>query len=108
LRANPGLEEEAPLGQRPQQGEIEVVSLLLRDRALVGTGLDLIEQHIARPAKAGGGSEIPEAGGRVGELVEDEAVMSPWNFCNKLLQKLARFDATSYFGHSLWPNFGFF
>ena len=84
------------------------MGLLFRHGAFVGPGLDLVEQHIPRPTEAGGGAKIPEPGGGGGELVEDEAVMSPRNFCNQLLQKLARFDATSYFGHSLWPNFGFF
>jgi hypothetical protein len=54
-----------------RQGEIEVVDLLFRDGTFVGAGFDLIEQDIPRPAKAGGGAEIPQPGGGVGELFED-------------------------------------
>ena len=43
-----------------RQGEVEVVRLLFRDGAFVGTGFDLVEQDIARPAAAGDG----EMGGR--------------------------------------------
>ena len=68
------------LGEVLRQGEIEVVRLLFRDGALVGAGLDLVEQHIARPAEAGGGAEIPEAGGGGGEFVQNEEVLPPGNF----------------------------
>ena len=77
--------------------------LLFGDGAFVGTGLDLIEQDIARPAEAGGGAEIPEAGGGGGELVQDEEVLAPGNLCNKLLQKLNGV-AVLQFGDGLSPN----
>jgi len=65
------------LGEVLGQGEVEVGRLLFGDGAFAGTGFDLIEQHIARPAKAGGGAEIPEAGDWIGELCEDVRVVSP-------------------------------
>ena len=49
------------------------------DGALVGSGLDLIQEDIAAPAKAGGGPEVVEAGAGVGELLEDQKILSPGN-----------------------------
>ena len=108
------------LGEVLRQREIEVVRLLFRDRAFVGTGLDLVEQDIARPTEAGGGAEIPKAGGGIRELVQDEEVLAPWNFCSNLLQKPSSVAVLQFgdrlsqiflghfigfqFGRSLWPN----
>jgi len=60
-----------------REGEVEVVGLLFRDGTLVGTGLDLIEQDIARPAEAGGGAEIPKAGGGGAHAEERVRVVAP-------------------------------
>jgi hypothetical protein len=48
------------LGEVLRKDEAEVVGFLVGDRALVGAGLDLVEQDVARPPEAGGGMEIPE------------------------------------------------
>ena len=54
--------------------------LLFRHRPLIGPGLDLVKENIARPAELGGGAEVVETGGRVGELVEDQQVLPPGDF----------------------------
>ena len=86
-----------------RQGEIEVVRLFLRDGALVSTGLDLVEQHIARPAEAGGGAEIPKAGCGDFDLLEEFDVVSPGDrgkqFWNKLCQKLIMAEDNGFSGH---------
>ena len=70
-----------------RKGEAEVVGFLVGDRALVGAGLDLVQQDVARPPQAGGGMEIPEAGHRIGDLIENDQVLAPWDFCDELSQK---------------------
>ena len=78
------------LGQILRQGEREVVGLLLRHRPFVGAGLDLVEQDIARPAEAGGGAEVVEAGGGVGELCQELAGDGPRELLRpSCLQKLS-------------------
>jgi hypothetical protein len=67
------------LGEMLGKGEWEVVRLLVNDGALVGAGLDLVEKDVARPAEAGGGAEVPEASGRIGEFLEDQKIVPPWN-----------------------------
>ena len=73
-----------------REGEVEVVCFLVRDGALIGTGLDLVEQDIARPAETGGGAEIPQPGGGFGELVEDQEVLAPGDFRDQQSQKFNR------------------
>jgi len=75
------------LGKVLRKREAEVVGFLVGDRALVGAGLDLVEQDVARPPEAGGGMEIPEAGRGIGNLVENDQVLAPWDFCDELSQK---------------------
>jgi hypothetical protein len=60
-----------------RQGEIEFVCLLLSYSVFLGTGLDLVEQDITRPAEAGGGAEIPEAGGWVCDPEKSVRMMDP-------------------------------
>jgi hypothetical protein len=83
-----------------REGKIEVVRLFLRDGAFISSGLDLIEQDIARPAETGGGAEIPQTGGGGGELVEDQQVLALWDFCDKLSQKF-RCGLVGQFGYRL-------
>ena len=83
-----------------RQSEIEVVRFLFRDGTFVGTGLDLIEQDITRPAEAGGGAEIPQPADGIGELVEDQQVLAPWNFRDKLSQNFNR-GFSGHFGYRL-------
>ena len=58
-----------------------------RQRALVGAGFDLVEQYGTAPAEAGRGLEVIETGSGVFGLVENEQVMPPGDFCDKLPQK---------------------
>ncbi len=64
--------------------------LLLCDRAFVDAGLDLIDRHITRPAKAGGGEEIPEAGGRGFDFLEQFDVVSPGDGSKQFWHKLCQ------------------
>ncbi len=87
-----------------RQGQGEIVGLLLGDSAFVSPGLDLIQKDIARPAEPGGGAEVVQAGSGITQLVKNEQVLAPGNFCDKLSQKFDdRFICQ--FGCSLWPNF---
>ena len=88
------------LGKMLRQGEGEIVGFLLRDGAFVSAGLDLVEQDIARPAEAGGGAEIPEAGGGVGELASGLQRVVPREL---LRQAVAEMLVSQQFGHRLWP-----
>ena len=85
------------------QGEREVVRLLFLHGALVGAGLDLVEQDTARPAKLRRGAQVEKAGGGVSDLVENQKVMTPRNLCDKLPQN-SIVAALIQFGHSLWPK----
>ena len=76
-----------------RQGKVEIVQLLIRYRAFASPGLDLVVQDIAGPAQAGCNLKIPEAGAGFGYLVKNQQVVAPWDFCNKLLQKLREFFA---------------
>jgi hypothetical protein len=69
------------------QGEADIVRLPFRDGTVVSTGLDLVEQDVARPTETGRGTEIPEASGGDGELIENKEVLAPGDLCDKLAQK---------------------
>ena len=88
------------LGEILRQGEGEVVGLLLRHRPFIRTGLDLVEQDVARPAELGRGAEVVEAGSGDGEFVQDQQILSPGDFCDKLSQKVDD-CLICQFGHSL-------
>lgn len=81
------------MGHLLRQGEVDVVRFLLGHGELEGAGLDLIEQHIARPAETGGGAQIPEARGGGFDLLEDLDVVAPRDcgqqFLNKLFKKFS-------------------
>jgi hypothetical protein len=70
------------LGQISRQGQRKVVGLLLRHRTFIGAGLDLVQQHVPGPSKTGGGAEVIEAGGGLGEFVQDQQILSPGDFCD--------------------------
>ncbi|OQB96671.1 MAG: hypothetical protein BWX86_00635 [Verrucomicrobia bacterium ADurb.Bin122] len=84
-------------GCRQRRGE--VVGFAFRERALVGAGFDLVEQYGTAPAEASRGLEVIETGSGVFGLVENEQVMAPGDFCDKLPQKLI--------GRALPPMRGF-
>jgi len=44
------------------KGEIEVVGLFFHHSPFIGTGLDLVQEDIPGPAKAGSGLKIPKPG----------------------------------------------
>ncbi len=62
--------------------------LLFFYRALISAGFDLVEQDAARPAELRGGAEIVEAGGGIGDLVENESVMAPGTCCDQFSHRL--------------------
>ena len=74
-------------GQVVGQHLREVVTLALCERALIGLGLDLIEQDVSAPAEAGAGAQVVQALRRHFELVQEQQVMAPWDFCDSLSQK---------------------
>lgn len=69
-----------------RQGHFEVVGLLLFHRPLIRARLDLGQQHAAAPAALRGGAQVVEPGGGVFHLVDQQEVVSPGNFCDKLLK----------------------
>ncbi|OGS05085.1 MAG: hypothetical protein A3G41_04955 [Elusimicrobia bacterium RIFCSPLOWO2_12_FULL_59_9] len=79
------------------------MDLFLCHRPFIGSGLDLIEKAIAGPAEPCGGVKVVEAGGRVGELIEDQQIVTPGNFCDKLSQKFNNIHFVQ-FGDTLSPN----
>ncbi len=65
----------------------KIVRLARLEGALIGTGLDLVEQDIAAPAEARRGAEGVKPGRGSGSLIENQEILSPRDFCDKLPQK---------------------
>jgi len=75
------------LREVPRQCGREMVHLALHEGALIGAGLDLVEQDVATPAKARRGADVVKASCGSGRLIENQEILSPWDFCDKLPQK---------------------
>src|ERR671925_1496025 len=67
-------------------GSREIVRLSVRQRPLISSGLNLIKQNVAAPAEFSRGAEVVETGNGVFAAIQEQHVVTPWNFCNKLLQ----------------------
>src|SRR5579872_5316322 len=76
------------LGEMLRQDEGEVVSLLHCYRTFIRSSLNLVEEDIATPAKLGSGTKVVQMSGGNGDLVEDQQVLPPGYFCDKLSQNL--------------------
>lgn len=86
-----------------RQRESEVVRLLLPRRPFIRLRFDLVQQHAPAPAALRRGAEVVEPGSGIGELVQNQPVMAPRNFGDKLSQKFVS-RVRPQFGRSLWPN----
>lgn len=76
------------LGERGGQRGGKVMGFALGQGALVGAGLDLVEQNGAAPTEGGGGLEVIEERGRVRDTGQHVGVMSPRDGRNQFSHSL--------------------
>jgi hypothetical protein len=75
-------------GKIIRQGKCKIMCFLFQDSSLVGSGLDLVEQHVAGPPKLGSGTKVVDAGGGIGNLGKKIDMMPSWNRCDQFSHSL--------------------